>query len=147
MSFSSKYIITLRYLNDKISSFLSHYSAGAGVLTVVILYWRKTRWVQVGQVTELLLFPLKGGRALPVPELECGERGPRSEHILDRGFMIGTEDVRMLWTMSLGHVMLQGEAIDYRVKYNKVVLIRLSPLQNGWWKLEGDILESSLDVD
>ena len=145
MAFISKYIFTLRYFNDKISSFLSHYSASTGVLTVVFLYWRKTRWVQVGQVTELLLFPLKGGQALPVPELECGERGPRSEHILDRGFMIGTEDVRMLLTMSIGHVMLQGEAIDYRLKYKKVVLIRLSTLQNGWWKLEGNILESGLD--
>ena len=43
--------------------------------------------------------------------------------------------------------MFQGEAIDYRVKYNKVVLIRLSPLQNGWWKLEGDILKPVLDLD
>ena len=33
--------------------------------------------------------------------------------------------------------MFQGEAIDYRGKYNKVVLISVSPLQNGYWKLEG----------
>ena len=146
MSFSSKYIITLRYFSLIISSFLLSNNS-AGVLTVVLLYWRKTRWVRVGQVTELLLFPLKGGQALPVSELECGVRGPRRGHILDRGFMIGTEEVRILRIMSNGHVMFQGEAIDYRVKYNKVVLIRLSPLQNGWWKLEGDILKSVLDLD
>ena len=92
MSFNSKYIITLRYFNGKESVFLIHFFS-AGVLTVVYLYWRKTRWVRVGRVTELYLYPLKGGQALPTPELECGVRGPRREDILDRGFMIGTEDV------------------------------------------------------
>ena len=38
------------------------------------------------------------------------------------------------------HVTFQGEAIDYRGKYNKVVLISVSPLQDGYWKLEGVIL-------
>ena len=51
--------------------------------------------MRVGQVTQLYLFPLKGGQALSVPELECGHRGPRRGDILDRGFMIGTDDVRM----------------------------------------------------
>ena len=107
MSFSSKWIITLRYFSLIISSFLLSNNS-AGVLTVVLLYWRKTRWVRVGQVTELLLFPLKGGQALPVSELECGVRGPRRGHILDRGFMIGTEEVRILWTMSKGSCDVSG---------------------------------------
>ena len=65
------------------------------MVAAVYLYWRKTRWVRVGQVTELYLFPLKGGQALSVQELECGVRGPRRGDILDRGFMIGTDDVSM----------------------------------------------------
>ena len=61
------------------------------------MYWRKNRWVAVGRVRELYLYPLKGGQALSVPELECGPRGPRRDNILDRGFMIGTDDVRTEW--------------------------------------------------
>ena len=90
---SIKYIVPLRYFIIKVthSSYWSFPSAGAAVY----LYWRKTRWVRVGEVTELYLFPLKGGQALSVQELECGVRGPRRGDILDRGFMIGTDDVRM----------------------------------------------------
>ena len=51
--------------------------------------------MRVGEVTQLYLFPLKGGQALSVQELECGVRGPRRGDILDRGFMIGTDDVSM----------------------------------------------------
>ena len=72
-------------------------------MTAVYLYWRKTRWVRVGRVTQLYLFPLKGGQALSVPELECGDRGPRRGDILDRGFMIGTDDVSI--TLSCTSVM------------------------------------------
>ena len=36
--------------------------------------------------------------------------------------------------------------MDYRVKYNKVVLISLSPLTDGWWKLEGNKVYHNLDL-
>ena len=48
----------------------------------------------MGVVQELLIYPLKGARALAVDHIECGERGPSTAGILDRGFMIGTTDVR-----------------------------------------------------
>ena len=65
----------------------------AGLLTCCLV-WRRGRWRRVGVVQELLIYPLKGARALAVDHIECGERGPSTAGILDRGFMIGTTDVR-----------------------------------------------------
>ena len=65
----------------------------AGLLTCCLV-WRRSRWTRVGVVQELLIYPLKGARALAVDHIECGERGPSTAGILDRGFMIGTTDVR-----------------------------------------------------
>ena len=65
----------------------------AGLLTCCLV-WRRSRWTRVGEVQELLLYPLKGARALAVDHIQCGERGPSTGGILDRGFMIGTTDVR-----------------------------------------------------
>ena len=65
----------------------------AGLLTCYLV-WRRGRWTRVGVVQELLIYPLKGARALAVDHIECGERGPSTAGILDRGFMIGTTDVR-----------------------------------------------------
>ena len=56
------------------------------MVAAVYLYWRKTRWVRVGEVTQLYLFPLKGGQALSVQQLECGVRGLR------RGDILGVHD-------------------------------------------------------
>ena len=67
-------------------------SVGVGLVTV-FLYWRKSRWVKVGIVEELYLYPLKAGAALPVPDFDCFVLGPRHENILDRGFIVGTVEV------------------------------------------------------
>ena len=67
-------------------------SVGVGLVTV-FLYWRKYRWVKVGTVEELYLYPLKAGAALPVPDFDCFVLGPRHENILDRGFIVGTVEV------------------------------------------------------
>ena len=66
---------------------------GVGLLSG-LLYWRKSRWVKVGTVEELYLYPLKAGAALPVPDFDCFALGPRHENILDRGFIVGTIEVK-----------------------------------------------------
>ena len=72
-----------------------HLSVGAGVVTTVFLYWRRNRWVKVGTVEELYLYPLKAGAALPVPDFDCYVLGPRHGNILDRGFIVGTIEVHV----------------------------------------------------
>ena len=59
----------------------------------VFLSWKKFRWVKVGKVEELYLYPLKAGAALTVPDFDCFVLGPRHENILDRGFIVGTVEV------------------------------------------------------
>ena len=103
---------------------------------LIYLYWRKHRWIRVGEVDQLFLFPLKGGRLVSVSELECGVLGPRSDHLLDRGFMIGKKNVGFLKIFQHLNYYLQGEAIDTRGAFRKVILISLSSVGDGWWKLE-----------
>ena len=60
---------------------------------MICLWWRKNRWVKVGEVEELFIYPLKGGKIVALNEMYCGYLGPQTEHILDRGFMIGKKNV------------------------------------------------------
>ena len=70
----------------------------SGTATAVVIasfvYWRKNRWVKVGQVEQIFIHPLKGGRGLSVPDLECKILGPRRDCVLDRGFIVGSTQVR-----------------------------------------------------
>ena len=66
---------------------------GVGLMTA-FLYWRKHRWVKIGKVEELYLYPLKAGAALSVEDFDCFVLGPRHENILDRGFIVGTIEVQ-----------------------------------------------------
>ena len=75
-------------------------SVGAGVVSTVFFYWRRNRWVKVGTVEELYLYPLKAGAALPVPDFDCFVLGPRHENILDRGFIVGTIEVQEKFTLN-----------------------------------------------
>ena len=68
---------------------------------MVGLWWRKNRWVKVGEVEELFIYPLKGGKIVSVDEMYCGYLGPQTDHILDRGFMIGKKDVRSIFSKSM----------------------------------------------
>ena len=62
-------------------------------MVTLFLYWRKNRWIRVGNVDELFIYPLKGGRGESVNHLECSVLSPRNGPYLDRGFMIGTDEV------------------------------------------------------
>ncbi|TKS87165.1 Mitochondrial amidoxime-reducing component 1 [Collichthys lucidus] len=74
---------------------------GAGVAALGLglgyKYLRKPeKVVRVGVVSQLLIHPLKSGKAVPVAEAECGSRGLRSGHLEDRHWLVITEDGHMV---------------------------------------------------
>ena len=69
-------------------------------MVTLVLYWRKNRWIQVGHVDDLFIYPLKGGRGISVNNLDCQVLCARKGPYRDRGFMIGTGKVR--------HLILRG---------------------------------------
>mgnify|MGYP003343567317 CR=1 FL=1 len=73
-------------------------SGGVGI--IAYLWWRKNRWIKVGRVEDLFIYPLKGGKIVPLEEMYCGFMGPQTDHILDRGFMIGKKDVGLIILIS-----------------------------------------------
>ena len=51
-------------------------------------WWRRWRWVEVGRVSQIWLYPLKSGRGWEVGEAECGPRGLEVDGVGDRRFMV-----------------------------------------------------------
>ncbi|XP_064110948.1 mitochondrial amidoxime reducing component 2-like isoform X2 [Macrobrachium nipponense] len=45
-------------------------------------------WEEVGEVSELIIFPVKSARGIRVQEAEAGVYGVRVNHLDDRGFMV-----------------------------------------------------------
>ena len=67
----------------------------AGLVTSYLI-WRKNRWIKVGQVDELIVYPLKGGQGVTVDELDCRDLCARAGDIIDRGFILSTPQVNNL---------------------------------------------------
>ena len=115
-------------LIDELSLFTSRHKlylwAGTGLasslLTCYGLYCKRYRWVKVGEVAELYLYPLKSGKALSVREMECGLLAPSLGEVQDRGFMV---------------VTTRGTGVDLRCGHDRLVLIQLSHLGHGQWEL------------
>ena len=76
--------------------------------------------MEVGEVTQLFLYPLKSGKALSVAEVECGLLAPSLGHLQDRGFMLVTSE---------------GRGVDLRSSHDRLVLIQLEHLGQASWRL------------
>ena len=96
------------------------------MLAVYGVYCRSYRWVEVGEVTELYLYPLKSGKALSVTEVECGLLAPGLGDLQDRGFMLVTS---------------QGRGVDLRSGHDRLVLIQLEHMGQGSWRLSAPGVE------
>lgn len=54
------------------------------------------RWKKVGEVTDLLCYPIKSGRAIHLEEFECEPIGLRKGQIRDRVFMVINKDGKFI---------------------------------------------------
>ena len=98
----------------------------SGLMAVYGVYCKSYRWVEVGEVTQLYLFPLKSGKALSVEEVDCGLLAPSLGHLQDRGFMV---------------VSAEGRGVDLRCGHDRLVLIELSQLGGAQWRLSAPGVE------
>ena len=58
---------------------------GAGLVGVSVWWWwSRRRWVEVGWVEQIWIYPLKSGRGIQVQEAECGPRGLTVDGVGDR---------------------------------------------------------------
>merc|ERR1712241_1022480 len=62
-----------------------------GVITGLITWAKKRRWVLVGHVQNLYIFPLKSGAALETDRLEFESMGPKLDRMIDRGFAVALQ--------------------------------------------------------
>ena len=83
--------------------------------------------MEVGIVTKIYIHSLKCGTPLVVNEVECNFRGPSSGSLKDRGFMVATP---------------ANDAVDLRGKHPTLVLVELTQVEEGTWRLSG-IVECS----
>ena len=100
----------------------------SGLAAVYGVYCRSYRWVEVGRVSRLYLYPLKSGQALSVEEVECGLLAPGLGDLQDRGFMVvggGSE----------------GRGVDLRCGHDRLVLIQLTHLGQDQWRLSAPGVE------
>ncbi|XP_047467890.1 mitochondrial amidoxime-reducing component 1 [Mugil cephalus] len=58
--------------------------------------WRPEKAVRVGVVSQLLIHPLKSGKAVPVAEAECQKMGLKFGELQDRHWLVVTEDGHMV---------------------------------------------------
>ena len=100
--------------------------SSSGLMALYGVYCRSYRWVEVGEVTQLYLYPLKSGQALSVPEVECGLLAPGLGDLQDRGFMVVTS---------------QGRGVDLRSGHDRLVLIQLEHLGQASWRLSAPGVE------
>ena len=83
--------------------------------------------MEVGIVTKIYIHPLKCGTPLVVNEVECNFRGPSCGSLKDRGFMVATP---------------ANDAVDLRGKHPTLVLVELTQVKEGTWRVSG-IVECS----
>ena len=100
--------------------------AGVGLTTSLLVWSRRYRWVRVGEVSQLYLYPLKSGKALSVEEMECGLLAPSLGEVQDRGFMV---------------VTTHGTGVDLRCGHDRLVLIQLTHLGQDQWELSAPGVE------
>ena len=100
--------------------------AGVGLATSLLVWSRRYRWVRVGEVSQLYLYPLKSGKALSVEEMECGLLAPSLGEVQDRGFMV---------------VTTHGTGVDLRCGHDRLVLIQLTHLGQDQWELSAPGVE------
>ncbi|XP_055383157.1 mitochondrial amidoxime-reducing component 1-like [Condylostylus longicornis] len=93
----------LGFLLPENSRFTVALAAGIGVATVAAAtaYWyhRKylnnippTKWRKVGEVTDLIVYPIKSCGAIRVSEFGCSKLGPADGYLRDRIFMVVTKN-------------------------------------------------------
>jgi len=63
-------------------------AATAGIAVVVVVWAKRKRWVKVGYVDRLYIFPLKSGMAIESDVLDFESMGPRLNNMIDRGFAV-----------------------------------------------------------
>eukprot|EP00091_Calanus_sinicus_P012022 TRINITY_DN27126_c0_g1_i1.p1 TRINITY_DN27126_c0_g1~~TRINITY_DN27126_c0_g1_i1.p1 ORF type:complete len:122 (-),score=20.48 TRINITY_DN27126_c0_g1_i1:95-460(-) len=63
-------------------------AVGAGLVVGVFIWAKRKRWVKVGQVESLYIFPLKSGAAIESDELKFQSMGPKTGEMIDRGFAV-----------------------------------------------------------
>jgi len=83
-------------LVQKNSSWLA-IGAGFAVGVGVFIWGKQKRWVKVGKVENLFIFPLKSGAPIESDQLRFESMGPKLEGLIDRGFAVanvGTYTVR-----------------------------------------------------
>jgi len=102
-----------------------YFSLSVCVAGVSIYFWRK-RWVEVGIVSKIYIHPLKCGTPVLVGEVECNFRGPSIGSLKDRGFMVATPSY---------------DAVDLRKKHTRLVLVELTQLEEGAWRLSAPGME------
>ncbi|KAF3700829.1 Mitochondrial amidoxime-reducing component 1 [Channa argus] len=90
---------------------------GAGVallgLGLGYKYLRTTeKVVRVGVVSQLLIHPLKSGRAVPVAVAECQKLGFRSGELRDRHWLVVTEDGHMVTARQEPRLVLVSLSCD-----------------------------------
>ena len=107
-----------------------YFSLSVCVAGVSIYLWRR-RWVEVGIVSKIYIHPLKCGTPVVVGEVKCNFRGPSIGSLKDRGFMVATPSY---------------DAVDLRKKHTRLVLVELTQLEEGAWRLSGKIQVSVLLV-
>merc|ERR1719186_2217142 len=61
---------------------------GAGLAVSLVIWAKRKRWVKVGHVEELYIFPLKSGAAVESDVLKFESMGPRLGEMIDRGFAV-----------------------------------------------------------
>ena len=79
--------------------------------------------MEVGIVTKIYIHPLKCGTPLVVNGVECNLRGPSIGSLKDRGFMVATPSY---------------DAVDLRKKHTTIVLVELTQVEEGTWRLSGN---------
>merc|ERR1711892_264829 len=63
-------------------------AVGAGVAIGVVIWAKRKRWVKVGHVESLYVFPLKSGAPIESDSLKFESMGPKLDEMIDRGFAV-----------------------------------------------------------
>jgi len=66
-------------------------AAAVGLVTSGVLWARKKRWILVGHVQNLYIFPLKSGCVIESQHLQFKSMGPQLGSMIDRGFAVARE--------------------------------------------------------
>jgi len=70
---------------------------GAGLAVSLVIWAKRKRWVKVGHVESLYIFPLKSGAVIESEILKFESMGPKLGEMIDRGFAVanaGTYSVK-----------------------------------------------------